>query len=186
MTSLENAIFSINLDDNISSNIFYQQSGGSNKLLAEDKQTDDNWTLIIMRHGLAYHNKLQGGKVIKKYNSQLRSQGVEGAKESYQKLKEYIKNNFKEQAEDVFKKAHFISSPLDRTIETLIHEHSKDSYKNLKLFQRNSRRNLPIRRNRRSRRRRRRRNKSRRTRKRRKSTNNQYITLAKRNKFEKS
>ena len=74
----------------------------------------NKWTLLIIRHGEAYHN-ISGKQ--KKRNSQLTARGVEGSQGLYRFLKDkyLIKKNL------TLEDAHFISSPLDRAIESLIH-----------------------------------------------------------------
>ena len=74
----------------------------------------NKWTLLIIRHGEAYHNISE--KQIKR-NSQLTARGVEGS----QGLYTFLNNEYLTKKKLKLENAHFISSPLDRAIESLIH-----------------------------------------------------------------
>ena len=74
----------------------------------------NKWTLLIIRHGEAYHNISE--KQIER-NSQLTARGVEGS----QGLYTFLNNEYLTKKKLKLENAYFISSPLDRAIESLIH-----------------------------------------------------------------
>lgn len=109
-----------NNDNTLDFKVIYTDNNATKKskytYISKENISDEpnKWTLLIIRHGEAYHNISE--KQIER-NSQLTARGVEGS----QGLYTFLNNEYLTKKKLKLENAHFISSPLDRAIESLIH-----------------------------------------------------------------